>query len=295
VTRWLLACSAMMLAIACIIPDRDIQIDPGIDNLFAVRIVERAPRLAEMDELCDVDDISKAELDYCAEVRKDRASGLIEPTTGELCICSAGPRSDGYAIDNFIIYAEDADREFDHPKDTVYGVALLDPELAGDDPTSAVAYSNYWQPGRAGELIEIRHSDPEDRTEPPAGRRLLNLWRFPFGNSDEEVLHPYHVDLCNDNNGKPVTPGLHNLRFMVTDREFFRPLALSQGGPLKSSDGKPLYDPQQFGVPDLAAGATYATIDYVFRCIDSNDPEVKAFDDEQRANGKSTTCNCDAP
>lgn len=267
------ASTAALLSAACIIPDRDIQIDPGIDNLSAVRIVERAPRLAEMDELCEVDDIEKARLEYCPEVRRARPSGLIEPDEGELCVCPGGPRTDRHAIENFIIYAEDADREFDRPKDTIYGVALLDPALFESNPTSAVAYENYWQAGRTGEIVAVGQDDPEDRTSAPVGRRVLNLWQFPFGNSDDSAGLAFHVDLCNDNNGRALTPGLHNLRFMVTDRPFFRPLALVDGEPAKTKDGKPAYDPQQFGVPDLAAGATYSTIDYVFECFDSENPD----------------------
>jgi hypothetical protein len=270
-------------ACACIIPDRDIQIDPGIDNVSAVRIVERAPDLPEMDELCNVDDLQKAELEYCPEVRKTLPSGLVRPSAGEFCVCPAGPRSDRRAVPNFLIYAEDGDRERDRPKDTLYGVALLDPDLAQDSPNNAVAYENYWEAGRAGEVQAVNHDDDNDRTAAPVGRRVLNLWAFPFGNSSgSSTAETFHVDLCNDDNGEALTPGLHNLRFMVTDRPFFRPLALIDGSPVKTSNGKPAYDPTQFGVPDLAAGATYAVIDYVFDCVDANDPDVKAHDDEQR-------------
>jgi hypothetical protein len=285
---------AALLSEACIIPDRDIQVDPGLDNQSAVRIVERAPRVPEMDDHCNVEDIRKAELEYCPEVRSDLPSGLL----GEFCICPAGPRSDRRAIPNFIIYAEDGDRERDRPKDTLYGVALLDPGLEDSAPHNARAYENYWTAGRKGETVEVGE-DPEpepgehkDRTAAPVGRRVLDLWRFPFGNSEEPLQ--YHVDLCNDNSGAPLTPGLHDLRFMVTDRPFFRPEVDPPQHPAA-------YDPDQFGVPDLAAGATYAVIDYVFECIDANDPEVKAHDDAQKAlplddpDRKPLICDCQEP
>lgn len=273
---------ALLCANGCIIPDRDIQIDPGIDNLNAVRIVERAPQLPEMHDLCNVEDLAKAELEYCPEVRRSLPSGLVRPAVGEFCICPGGPRTDRRAIPNFIVYAEDGDRERDRPKDTIYGVALLDPELARD-LSSAVAYENYWQAGRAGELERVDNNEDNDRTAAPVGRRVLDLWAFPFGNSaGADTTAGFHVDLCNDDAGAPLAPGLHNLRFMVTDRPFFQPPALIDGSPVKTGDGKPAFDPTQFGIPDLADGATYAVIDYVFECVDSNDEAVKAHDDEQR-------------
>ena len=55
------------------------------------------------------------------------------------------------------------------------------------------------------------------------------------------------LDLCNNNNGNPLAPGLHDLQFMVTDRPFFTPPDFAD--PTQSSRHP------QCGVPDLAGQA----------------------------------------
>jgi hypothetical protein len=265
------ALSLALVAVGgCIVPDRDIRIDPGIDNEGAVRIVERAPQLDEMDDICNVDPIEDADLRYCPEVpTASVSSGLVSPPFGEFCVCPAGSR-DNHAAKNLRIFAEDSDPNGDTP-DTLYGVALLDLDIR-DEPPDAVAYTQYWSPGLPGERIDVEDGDVGNRVAGPVGRRRgeLTLFEFDDGNADGSI--DLEIDLCNDEDGDKLSPGMHNLRFMVTDRPWFRP-------PKAFVDvlGNP-----QFGVPDLAAGATYATIDYVFECVDPNDPTVKAHDDEVR-------------
>lgn len=266
----------------CIIPDRDIKIDPGIDNLEAVRIVERAPQLEEMHEQCNIFPLDEADTRYCPEVPHSLAAGLVAPSEGSFCVCPEGSTDRrGLSIDKFQIYAEDLDRDRDGPKDQIYGVALLDPE-SHTDPTDAAAYANYWRPCREGVRIDVSENEAGNRVAPPVGRTVLQLTVFPF----DDQSGSRKVDLCNDDSGDKVSPGLHTLRFMVTDRPFFTPIAFEQTG----EPGN-----EQCGVPDLAAGATYATVDFVFECLDANDPDIKAHDDEQRACTEAMELAPDAP
>ena len=258
----------------CILPDRDIRIESGIDNENAVRIVQRAPMLEEMDQRCNPPD-QEAQFDatYCPQVRRTRASGLVLPPDGDFCVCPAGDRR---AIASFEIYAEDADRDGEKPRDTIFGVVLIDPDAADEDPQHAVAYRDHWEPGRAGERIDDGDDQAGDRTAPPNGRAAAGLSVFPLDDSTGDRK----IDLCNDA-GRPLVPGLHTLRFMVTDRPFFRPRALDlDGNPAFEADGDPAFGNEQSGVPDLAAGATYATIDYVFECRDSSDAEADCLCNE---------------
>lgn len=246
----------VVLASGCIIPDRDIRIDPGLENVGAVRIVQRAPRDPEMDALCNAED---GELAFCPEVPRARPSGLVTADGGDFCVCPQG--TDGRAIPAFDIFAEDADREGGAPKDTLYGALLLDPDPRSSTPYNAVAFGNYWEPCAAGEVVPVEDGTPGDRTAASPGRRPIDLWRFRLEAPGSDT-----IDLCNDNHGEALAPGLHDLRFMVTDREFFRPPRPEDG-----DDGEQFF-PRQCGVPDLAAGATYAVIDFVFECKDGTDP-----------------------
>jgi hypothetical protein len=246
-----------ILVSACILPDRDIRFESGLENESAVRIVQRAPITAQMDELCNPEDPQDEYDDtFCPQVMRTRASGLVRPSAGDFCVC---PTGDQRTILPFEIYAEDADREGDSAKDAIFGVALLDPELAVDYPWDSIAYERYWTPGREGERIGDGSEQVNDRTAPPSGRDPVGLTVFQLGATERDI------DLCNQA-GRPIAPGLHTLRFMVTDRPFFRPSTFFGEDEVFGQD--------QFGVPDLAAGATYATIDYVFECRDLTDEDA---------------------
>ncbi len=261
---------ALALVAGCLIPDRDIRIDPGIENTGAVRVVQRSPSHSELDELCNFADYADGAGDptFCPEVPRSRPSGLIRAEGGDFCVCPQG--HDGRAIPAFDIYAEDADREGGRPKDTLYGVVLLDPDARSSTPYNAVAYGNYWEPCAAGEVVD--RTDAGEVVEASLGRPSIDLWRFRIEAPGSDT-----VDLCNDNRGVALTPGLHNLRFMVTDREYFRP-------PRAKDDGAAFF-PRQCGVPDLAAGATYAVIDFVFECRDGTDPAAFCDCTEEEVGG----------
>lgn len=247
---------------SCIVPDRDIRIDPGLDNEGAVRIVQRAPRVPDMDEFCNAEKPDSYELANCPEVRRTQPSGLLRARDGgSFCVCPGG---DKRALDSFEIYAEDGDVEGDRAQDTIYGVALLDLDNSTMNPEYDVGYQNYWAAGLPGERISVGENVEDNRTQPPIGRESTQLSVFPLDDGTGRI------DLCNNDNGGQLLPGLHDLRFMVTDRPFFRPRRLDlDGDPAVDANGDPLYLGPVFGMPDLAAGATYAVIDYVFECKDA--------------------------
>ncbi len=260
IRRWVLG--AVVLAGACIIPDRGIQFEGGPANPGAVRIVEPTPVPAEWSEWCLNRDINE-EVDggtsaFCPAVRETRAGGLID---GTFCICPEGQR-DAQAPALWTIYAEDPDLDGDDPDDTLYGVLRLDPDPASEQPNATVAFENYLEACAAGrrapvEFVTVPVADADDgyfteRVVASIARNTAPQWAFEIDDAFSD-----RIDLCNDNNGVPLEPGLHNLQFMVTDRPFFR--AVREGSDVQR---------EQCGVPDVAAGATYAVTNYVFECID---------------------------
>lgn len=260
---------------ACIIPDQEIQFEGGPENQTAVRILQRPPLAEQMIAICNKTKPQEADLSFCPPARATLPSGLIRPPAGgSFCICPGANGRDNRALSSFNIYAEDGDFDGDEPEDTVYGVALLDP-VVDADPSSIsydrfVAYPNYWTPCSAG--VRVPDSDQQklpdesfDRTVSSQARAETQQWRFRFGDGSGRV------DLCNGNIGAAsakLSPGLHNLQFLVTDRPFFVPPVLDENGNQVIENGQPLFHPLQCGVPDLGAGATYAVTNYVFECID---------------------------
>lgn len=130
-----------------------------------------------------------------------------------------------------------------------------------------MAYPEHLTPGGVGEYVAKLDEDPEDEQtiEASVGRENNGLWMFRFGKDGGQG-----ADLCNDDNGQALTPGLHNLQIMVTDRPFFRPPRLdADGEPVLDARGRPVLLPTQYGMPDLGVGATWAVANYVFECQDS--------------------------
>jgi hypothetical protein len=255
-------------AVSCIIPDRDIQFEGGPANPGAVRILDRTPLPPAWTQWCldrDLDDdIDTAA--FCHSARDTRGGGLIRPEEdGAFCVCPEGQR-DERAPALWTIYAEDPDLDGEARKDTLYGVLLRDPDPSGDSPEDAIAYENYLE--RCGPGIPLDKPslvtfplEGEDgpayseRVLPPVARNTAPLWEFPIDDAVSE-----RIDLCNDDNGDALAPGLHTLQFLVTDRPFFEAVR-------EEADGS-VVTKEQCGVPDIAAGATYATIHYVFECVD---------------------------
>jgi len=274
-------------ALGCIIPDLDISIESELENPGAVRIVERPFTHPQMDEYCnvpyetiDMDEVrSFADmLSFCPQTPPPVVpSGFIRPQEGAFCVCPGEDSRDTRAITAFDIFAEDPTWERTSPRDTLYGVLLLDPDSTSDTPQSSVAYENYLAPCEAGEWVEETEFWPKllmdnrnrrygdwgqptepDRGSPSEGRNVPAMWRFRI----EDAGGRGSVDLCNLDNYEKLSPGLHSLEFLVTDRPFFRPVR---------EDGTQA--PPQCGVPDIAAGATYAVRHWVFECLDGSSSE----------------------
>jgi hypothetical protein len=258
-------------AAACIIPDRGIRAESDDDNPGAVRIVESIPVLQELLDACEAPKSDPLhDPRGCPQVPSALAQGLLRG--GPFCACPGG---DANVLPEFMLYAEDPDRRRDGPADTLYAVALLDLDASTDAPQNYVAYPEHLTPGGAGEYVppsEERAADDDEELDEPlapsVGRESNGLWRFRFGKDGGRG-----VDLCNDENGRTLSVGLHNLQIMVTDRPFFQPPRLDAAGePVLDALGRPVLLPTQYGMPDLGIGATWAVANYVFECQDSEHP-----------------------
>ena len=258
--------TAVGVGSACIIPDRGIRAESDDDNPGAVRIVESIPIEQELLDRCRADPRSE-EYDPlgCPQVPRSLPQGLI--AGGPYCSC---PGRDSNTLPEFSVYAEDPDRRRDAPADVLYAVALRDLDPFTDSPQNFEAYPDHFVPGGPGELILDLSMLPGQATPltPSPGREDNGLWRFRFGKDGGQG-----VDLCNDDAGETLEVGLHNLQIMVTDRPFFRPVRLdADGNEVLDQSGRPRLLPTQYGVPDLAVGATWAVANYVFEC---HDPDVR--------------------
>ncbi|MCA9712293.1 MAG: hypothetical protein KDK70_41030 [Myxococcales bacterium] len=250
---------------ACIIPDREIGLESDDDNPGAVRIVESIPLVQEFLDRCEADPRApEYDPTVCPQVPASLPQGLLDD--GPYCSC---PGRDGNTLPEFSLYAEDPDRRRETAADVLYAVALLDLDPLTEAPQNFVAYPEHFVPGGRGEYMgTIRGGSGAGKLHPSVGREDNGLWRFRFGKDGGTG-----VDLCNDDNGETLAVGLHNLQIMVTDRPFFRPVRHdADGEPVTTDDGQPVLLPTQHGMPDLAAGATWAVANYVFRC---HDPAVE--------------------
>jgi len=273
---------AGVLAGGCIIPDYDIETETVQGNPGPVRMVEATNLPLEFADDC----APLEEPGTCSQVPSGRRSGLvvhIDETTGErvpYCVCLEGS-ADLRTVPEFFIYAEDPDA------DELYAVALLDLDPQTREPQRFVAYNQHFAPGNTGEVFRVDEADVENLADadkdPDTNLSLLaasierddRLVRFRFGKNNGAG-----ADLCNDNNGEKLDAGMHTLQILVTDRPFFRPIRVdAEGEPVIGSDGEPQFDAIQFGMPDLAAGATWSIANYVFECV-AGDTEAAIADED---------------
>lgn len=268
-SRTALALAVAATSVACIIPDREIGFEGEFDNPGAVRIVQPTLLPAQMRDICDppLEDEANRDRTFCPQVPRTLHSGLIGLADAPFCVCPSG--EDARVLPEFYIYAEDPDRASESPVDELFAVALLDFELdpngQSDDPQNAVAYRQQLPPDRQAELVDNRNDRSSGTFVAPSVSREDNLlWRFRFGKDGGAG-----TDLCNDNGGQALPPGLHNITVVVTDRPFFRPeLQDENGEPVLDQNGDPVLGGTQLAMPDLAAGATYAVANWVFECKD---------------------------
>jgi len=253
-----------LLGAGCIIPDSGIRLLAERTNPGAVRLVQPVALTPEVIEACK----AVSPLSSCPTPQRTLPFGLIEIPDRPFCICPSNQR-DLNALAEFHIFVEDPDVGPDlEPLDVILGALLLDPT---EDGTVPVAYENYLSTSQPARPVPLgaAYNNAIDRPPP-------NLKQWILGSETR-------VDLCNNNNGAPISPGLHTLRIVVTDRPWYVPVAeadtdyevgpeLQDGAIVRQFDQDPIR-----GVPDLPGGATYDTAAYVFRCLDA---------------AQSDLCNC---
>ena len=241
-------------SLGCIIPDAGIGAVEEFDNPGAVRIVEPAPITPEADDACgDLPDFN-----FCPALPDTLPSGELVGN-GPLCRCPMQQRDDN-APNGFQIYAEDPDvievEGVNRPVDDLFGAFLLDVPAGATDLSAYQAYTNALSPDEPAQeaVLEVRATQRDGPF----------LRAFQVGGFTGDVF-----DVCNDNDGAQLDPGLHELRFIVTDRPWFAPIDPT----MEDEQGNPLRGDPLIGVPDLPAGATYDTTTFVFRCIDEASPD----------------------
>lgn len=248
--------AALGIGIACIIPDQDIQVLISDVNTYPVRFVEGIPldesaRCACSSSTCE-----------CPLPGSPGIPTFLNPDDSayRFCICSENKIDAGrlYGVE---FYVEDQDEIDGVPSDSLYAAALLDWDpTSGDSAFDYVAYRGYLDP-----------------------RRPLDLWYSSYEQAVIKRPRPYlrsilmrdltgRFDLCNGA-GRPIGPGYHTLTLIVSDRPWFQ----QEGAVIETTSGDGDGDPQETmaitldGVPDIAAGATYDTQTYVFRCLEETD------------------------
>ncbi len=253
------------LSCACIIPDTNIQVQPNRTNPGTVRIVQAVALTSEANAAC----ADEPGFQVCPLPPDTVVPGLIEVENQAFCVCEGG--RDANALGGFDIFVEDPDVDEDgEPRDTLLGAVLLD-VIEGEEPLSQfVAYTNYFPTNRPAQpTVAGTYEQPIER--PPTN---LRSWTLGVDTN---------VDLCNDNNGTPLSPGLHSLRVVVTDRPWPLPIAEADGRPEVADDAFVRDELQDalVGVPDTPGGASFDVVDFVFRCVDDKT--------EEGAN----VCNCE--
>ncbi len=234
-----------MLCAGCIIPDAGIVVEDEFVNVGAVRIVEPTPVTPRADDDCD----GLSGFAACPRVPDTLPSGLIRPDS-PLCVCQQG---DAVGLGGFEIFVEDPDTdEAGDPRDDIIGAFFLDMPHDAEDPGEYLAYTNVLPPEeparrfRASEVQTIERPDPH-----------LKAWTIP---------REGRWDLCNDNDAVKLDAGVHQLRLIVTDRPWYRPLMGT------NSEGEDVYGEPVIGMPELRSGATYDTTYYVFECFHHESP-----------------------
>lgn len=252
-----------LLVAACILPDRGIVIvDENVQNKHPVRFVESVPITEEALDTC------LASLD---EEKPNQVCQPSDPATAlphfldpkfpyyNFCSCVVDTEEDSRKLQPATLYVEDRKNDVNKDLDPIYAALQLDIQPGETQPSQKVFYQSYVNP--TVPLKEVDDVQYEPPRRPDTGRELRQL---NLGNQDEPI------DLCNGI-GLPLSRGYHTLRIIVTDAPWFNP-----------TDDE---NDREIGVPDLANGATYDTLEYVFFCDDKSDPENKHCTDQCKLKG----------
>lgn len=241
--------------LSCVLPDRDINIvDEDIQNKHAVRIIEPTQLSAEAKVACDAA-FAALQIPLVCQLG-DPATSLphfLDPaskpigaaTSYDFCSCPPGEKSSVRLL-TFTLYVEDRPDDVDEDVE-LFAAAQLDLRPGSVDPHLSVRYT---------QIIDPDDTLPDETAEldyRPLKRPKPQIRSLTFG-LDEAT------DLCNDANDTPLAPGFHTLRLIVTDRPWFQPAP--------DPDHPDVTPPDQPGVPDIAGGATFDTVTYVFHCDD---------------------------
>lgn len=227
---------ALALA-ACVLPDRDIQIvNEATQNRHAVRIVEPIELTDEALVACE-EAAQKTNQEACPQPGINPLRHFLDPAVDEYNFCACDVlEEDSRKLRAVTLYVEDRDEDRDGKYDSLYAALQLDLVQDDPDPDHYIQYTGFVSPTVPMTEAELEY-EPLGRPDPHL--RLLEL-----GTSDDRI------DLCNDVD-RPLALGFHTLRLIVTDKPWF----IDDQGP-------------QYGVPDLAGGASYDTATYVFYCDD---------------------------
>lgn len=253
----------VILVAGCVLPDRGIIIvNERVQNKHPVRFVEPTPVTNEAANLC-LAVLADMEMPTQVCQPSDPSVALphfldpdFEDDNGfryRFCSCDP-PEVDTRKLAAVTLYVEDRADDIDEGLDPIYAALQLDMRPDETEPQKTVEYTSYVVPSAAlAEAPDLQYSPPL-RPNEAAGRELraLNL-----GLADDPI------DLCNGAGSVPLSRGFHTLRVIVTDAPWFTPPA-----PEKMPKQQQV---QQFGVPDLAEGATYDTLTYTFHCGDRTD------------------------
>lgn len=238
----------------CVIPDGGINIEGEFDNPGAIRIVEPTPITPRADQDCD----ERTIFGGCPTLPDTAPTGLIRPES-PLCVCPGGA---DLGLGKFDLFVEDPDRDEEgNARDDLLGALFLDVPPGTTDIGEYLAYVNLLAPDEPATRFLGAQLEAIERAAP-----VLKSW---------ELVPPdrQRIDLCNNNDGTPLSPGLHQITVMVTDRPWFQPVVLDEDDNIVvDEDGEPELGEVFYGVPDLAGGATYDTTSYVFQCFDAADP-----------------------
>lgn len=249
------ALAALVLS-GCILPDRGIIIvDENVQNKHPVRFVEPTPISPEALDAClSLDEVRPEEL--CQP--GDAATVLphfLDPKIAayDFCSCDIDTERDQTPLTVTTLYVEDRANDLDKGLDNIYAALQLDLRPDEEEPARKVLYQSYVNPTvalRAPTSDSIQYEPPR---RPDTGRELRQV---NLGNDEQGG-----IDLCNGA-GIPLSRGYHTLRVIVSDAGWFNPTPDDENN-------------LEVGVPDLANGATYDSVEYVFHCSDKNDPDDK--------------------